>query len=163
MNLHEFEPYRRLTTRAEARAALDDTVSETTHALRMFDDRGEFYGFDRRPLIQGLAALMKRSPETRVSLVLHDTTFIVQRCPLLLELLRAFSPRLQVLRTDEAIRSFSRGLVIADEAVVLRRPHFDRPVTLIDYDEKAIAGAATLFEEILGHASPAVPGNHTGL
>ena len=107
MNLHDFEPYRRLTTRAEARAALDDTVSETIHTLRIFDDRGEFYGFDRRPLIAGWSALMKRSSETRVLVVLHDPAFVVQRCPLLLDLLRAFSPRLQVLQTDE--ESASRG------------------------------------------------------
>jgi hypothetical protein len=163
MNLNDFEPHRRLTTRTQARTALDDTVSESRRFLRIFDDRGEFYGLDRRPLIAGLVALLKRNSDNRVMLVLHDPSFVGQRCPRLCELIRTFSPRLQVLKTDPNIEGFSRGLVIADDAVVLRRPHFGQSYTFIDYDEKAISAAGTLFEEILGHATPVLPGQATGL
>lgn len=163
MKLHDFEPYRRLTTRSQARDALDQTLSETRHTLRLFDDRGEFFGFERRVFSETLFSLLAGNGEARVRLVLHETEHVERNCPRLVALVRSFSPRLQILRTDASIRGYSRGFVLADEAVVLRRAHFEQSLTFVDYDEKAIGAAATLFEEILGHATVAIGSHVTGL
>lgn len=163
MNFNDFEPTRRLTTRAQAREAFDATLGETTRFLRIVDDDGVFFGFERPQVAEALRALLRGSRDARVLVVLRDTAHWEKRCPMLAELLRTFAPRLSVLRVDESLRAWSRGLVIADEAVVLRRPQFGRPITYVDYDDKAIAAASSLFEEILGHAGQPLSGRPTGL
>lgn len=163
VKLNDFEPTRRLTTRTQAREAFDDTLAETQRFLRIFERDGEFFGFDRRSVAQALRALLRGDRNSRVSILLHDVRHIEQHCPLLLDLLRSFAPRLSVLRTSEGIRNYARGLVIADDRVVLRRPHFDQTVTYVDYDEKAIAAAAQVFEELLGHAGEPLSASATGL
>ncbi len=163
MKLNDFEPTRRLTTRAQAREAFDGTLAETHRFLRLFDRDGEFFGFERRSIAETLRTLLHSDRDSRVLILVHDVRHIEQHCPLLMELLRSFAPRLQVLRTSESIRHYARGLVIGDDRVVLRRPHFDQSVTYVDYDEKAIAAAAQVFEELLGHADEPLSGSVTGL
>jgi hypothetical protein len=163
MDLMDFQPHRRFGTRTEARAALDDTLSETRHFLRIFDDDGSFWGFERKTFSDALSALLRRHADHRVIIVLHDASHVARNCPRLVQLLRSFAPRLQVLGTDAEIRGYARGLVLSDDGVLLRRPHFGQAVTFIDYDEKAIAAAGALFEDILGHASQAIAPHTTGL
>lgn len=163
MKLNDFEPTRRLTTRAQAREAFDGTLAETRQFLRIFDRDGEFFGLDRRGAAEALRTLLRGDRDSRVLILVHEVRHIEQHCPLLMDLLRSFAPRLQVLRTSEGIRNYARGLVISDDRVVLRRPHFDQPVTYVDYDEKAIAAAAQVFEELLGHAGEPLSASVTGL
>ena len=163
MNQSDFEPTRKLTSRAQAREALDTTLGETRRFLRIFDLDGRFYGFERRTFAQALRTLLTHQGDARVLMVLHDTEHVEKHCPMVIQLLRSFSPRLSILTTSGEIRGFARGLVIADQAAVLRRPHFDHAVTYIDYDDKAIASAASLFEDILGHSTQTSLGQATGL
>ena len=162
MNPDSFQPRRRLTSRTAAREALDDTLSETRHSLRVFDDDGRFWGLDRRVVADTFGSLL-RIRDSHVLIVLHDTGFVERDCPALVDLVRDFGPRLRLLRTDDRIRAYSRGMVIADDRVVLRRPQFGQSLTVVDYEDASIAQASTLFEEILGSTIPGVSGRATGL
>jgi hypothetical protein len=163
MGSNDFNPNRRLTTRAQARNALEDCVSQVGQHLRVFDDRGEFYGLDRRALAEPLGHALRQKPALRITMVLHDTRHLVEKGARLIELVRAFEPRLQIYRTTGSVRSFARGLIVADQMVVLRRPHFDAAVTIVDYSPEAIAQAGSLFDELLVQSEPATLGAVTGL
>jgi hypothetical protein len=159
----DFQATRRLTTRAQARNALDDTIGQVRDRLCIFDDRGEFYGLDRRAVVEPLQQALRTHPGLRVTVLLHDPRYLQQRASRLLDTLRSFAPRIEVLQTTSAVRAFSRGLIIADTTVVLRRPHFDAAVTIVDYTPEAVAQASVLFEELRAHTEPAGLGNTTGL
>lgn len=163
MNPQDLQSYRRLDTRAAARDALDEILGRTQRSLRLIDDRGEFYGFDRARFAGTLQALLRRSRDASITLVLHDTGFVERDCPRLVDLLRRHAPRLRILQSAESARHFSRGFVLADDTVVLRRPHYDSAMTFVDFDERAVAEAAHLLEEIVGEAMPAAGLSVTGL
>lgn len=163
MGSNDFQPNRRLTTRAQARNALEDTVSQVRDRLCIFDDRGEFYGLDRRVFVDPIVQALREHPKMRVSIVLHDPRYLEVRGARLLEAIRSFSPRLEVHKTNSAVRAFAKGFVIADTMVVLRRPHFDAAVTVVDYAPEAVHQAAALFEELLANSEPASLASVTGL
>lgn len=163
MNPQDLQSYRRLDSRADARDALDQVLARTQRSLRLIDDRGEFYGFDRPRFAAALQALLRRSRDASATLVLHDTGFIERDCPRVVDLLRRYAPRLRILRSADTARHLNRGFVLADETVVLRRPHFDHPQTFVDFDEQGAAAAALLLEQIIGEAQPAAGLSVTGL
>jgi hypothetical protein len=163
MGSNDFQPNRRLTTRAQARNALEDTVSQVRDRLCIFDDRGEFYGLDRRVFVEPIVQALREHPKMRISIVLHDPRYLEVRGARLLEAIRSFSPRLEVHKTNSAVRAFAKGFVIADNMVVLRRPHFDAAVTVVDYAPEAVNQASNLFEELLANSEPASLAGVTGL
>lgn len=159
----DFQPRRRLASRAEARSVLDETVEQCRSALCIFDDRGEFYGFERLSFAIALAALLTRNRQASATIVVHDASYIERYCPRLVELLRQYGPQLRILQTEPSLHGFCRGLVIADHGVVLRRPHFEQSATFVDYEEQAVADARRLFDEIMQLARPAPCGQVAGL
>ncbi len=163
MNPQDLQSYRRLDTRTAAREAFDEILGRAQRSLRLIDDRGEFYGFDRPRFATALQALLRRSRDASITLVLHDSGFVERDCPRLVDLLRRHAPRLRILRSADSARHFSRGFVLADETVVLRRPHYDSALTFVDFDERAVAEAAHLLDEIVGEAMPAPGLSVTGL
>ena len=136
---------------------------EAFESYRRFDDRGEFWGLGRKAFADAAKALLGRHRDARITIVVHETAYLEQRCPRLVELLSLHGPRLHVLRTEPSVRSYSRGFVIADATVVLRRPHFDGSRVFVDFDETAVGGAANLFADLAGSALPGISSGVTGL
>lgn len=159
----DFNPHRKLTNRAEAQSVLDETIEQAGRQLRMFDDRGEYYGFERLSFAQALTGFLKRDSQAQATILLHDTAYAERHCPRLMDILRRFSPRLRILACDPSIRDYARGLIIADHGVLMTRPHFDRQVTFIDYEERAISSAQSLFAELEALAHPGIAARVTGL
>ncbi|HRO62111.1 MAG TPA: hypothetical protein PK177_23645 [Burkholderiaceae bacterium] len=163
MNLEDFESYRRFDTRSEALAGFDRIVGRTQRKLQLFDDSGEFWGLERKGFADAVQALLERHRDAAVTVVVHDPGFIERRCARLLALLRRRTPRLQVLRSDPSTRGFSRGIVIADATVVLRRPHFGQPRAFLDFGEAEVGAASALFAELVDGALPGITPSVTGL
>lgn len=159
----DLQGYRRIDTRSAARAAFDTIVARTQRSLRIADDRGEFYGFDRKPFADALEALLARSRDATIELVLHDPSFVERSCPRVVALLRRHWPRLRVLHSEESARGFPRGFVLADDTAVLRRPHHDSALTFVDFDDQAVAEARALLDELAAGATVAIGANTTGL
>lgn len=159
----DFGARRRLDDRASCRSAFDTLLEETRQTLKMFDDDGQFLGYERKSVADALSGLLKGRGDASITIVLRDTGFVERDCPRLMMLLHAFAPRLSILGAEPSLRLYDRGLVIADRSAVIRRPSFEQRFAIIDYDEKAVAEADHLFEQILGQAGPPLPGHATGL
>lgn len=159
----DFNPRRKLASRAQARQVLDDTIEQCSNRLSVFDDRGEFYGFERLSFAIALATFLSHSRTATATIIVHDASYIERRCPRVVELLGQYGPQLRILQTDPQLHSFCCGLVIADHGVVLRRPHFDQATTFLDYDEQAVVDANRLLDEIKLLTRPAAIGQVTGL
>lgn len=159
----DFNPHRKLDGRAQAQSVLDETIEQSHRFVRIFDDRGEFYGFSRLSFAIALAAFLTRDKQAQAIIVLHDCDYVEKRCPRITEMLRRYGSQLKILKTDDSIRGFARGMVIGDHGVLMSRPHFDQPSTFVDYDEKAVATAQSLFAEIEQITKPGLSGQITGL
>ncbi len=159
----DLQSYRRIETRGEARAAFDGLVARAQRSVRIADVRGDFYGFERKVFAEALEALLSRSRDAAVELVLHDASFVERHCPRVVALLRRRWPRLRVLRSDPSVREYPRGFALVDECVVLRRPHHDSALTFVDFDEGAVSEARTLLDELAAGATVAIGPSTTGL
>lgn len=155
--------HQRIDTRAGARSAFDTALESAQRLVRIFDRDGVFYGFERAEVAQRIDALARRSRDARLQIVLQHTRHVRERCPRLLEAMRHHGGRIEIHRLADEMRPFERGFVLVDDAVVLRRPHFDRSVTYWDVDEQEIAAAGRLFEELLGYSASRMDVNVTGL
>ena len=163
MNPQDLQSYRRIEGRNEARAAFDGIVARAQRSLRIADDRGEFYGFDRKIFADALEALLGRGRDTTVEIVLHDAGFVERSCQRVVALLRRHWPRLRVLRSEESAREYPRGFVLVDDRVVLRRQHNEGALTMVDFDEEAVAQACGLLDELVAGATVAIGASTTGL
>ncbi len=159
----DLQQYRRLATRGEAREAFDRIVARTQRSLYVADDRGEFLGLDRKSFADALEALFGRTRDASARIVVHDASFIERSCPRLLRLLQLRSSQFAILRSDESVRSYPRAFVLADDTVVLRRPHHDSAASFVDFDDAAVAQARELIGELVAGALPAVRPVATGL
>lgn len=155
--------YQRFDSRMRSISALDTALEGARRRVRIFDDRGDFYGFDRRAFAESLDGLLRRNREADVLIVLRDTDFVQRHCPRLLDLMVRHGSRIRVLKIAGSVRGFARGFAVVDDSVVLRRPHFEQAVTFWDVDEKAIAAAHGVIDELLQHAGTVLSPHVTGL
>jgi hypothetical protein len=155
--------YRKLSFRSDTRAGFDEALSLAHYRLRLFDRDGELYGLDRKEVAEQLDRFLSAEADSECTIVLHDPTFLVQRCPRIVDLARQFAHKFQILQSDADIKHFSRGMVIVEKALVLRRPHFDHPTTFWDEDAAEVQGALLLFDEVVEKSDPAVSATVTGL
>ena len=163
MHPEDFVSYRRFETRSEALAGFDRVVARTQRQLQLFDDSGEFWGLERKVFADAVQALLERHRDATVTIVVHDPGYIERRCARLIALLARRTPRLRVLRSDPSARAFSRGIVIADATVVLRRPNFDHPRVFLDFGEVEVGAASALFADLVDSALPGIAPSVTGL
>lgn len=155
--------YQRFESRTHAVSAFDTAIEGAMRQVRIFDDRGDFYGFDRRPFAEAIGALLRRNRQAEVLIVLRDVEFVERHCPRLLELLTRYGQRIRILQVVGSVRRFARGFVTIDDSVVLRRPHFEQAITFWDIDERAIVAAHALIDELLEHSRAGVSAHVTGL
>lgn len=155
--------YQRFDSRMHAISAFDTALEGARRRVRIFDDRGDFYGFDRHEFAEAIDRLLRRSRDAEVLVVLRDANFVQRHCPRLMELMVRHGGRIRVLEVAGSVRGFARGFVVVDDSVVLRRPHFEQAVTFWDIDEKAIAAAHGVIDELLQHAATPISPHVTGL
>ena len=159
----DFNPHRKLGSRAQAQAVMDETIEQSSKFIRIFDDRGEFYGFERVSFSNALSHFLTRDRQAQAIIVVHDIAHIEKYCPRVNQISRRFSPQLRIFLTDESIRGFARGMVIADHGVLMTRPHFSQSATFVDYDEKSVSNALGVFAELSQLSELALSGTSSGL
>ena len=155
--------YQRLEGLADARAAFVAEVAGARHELRVFERDISFWDLDGAAACGALDAFLRSSQYARATLILHDTSALEGRAVRLPAIIERFAPRLQVRVTDPEIRSYALGVTIIDESAILRRPHFDRALAVLDRDPAAVAAGAKLFAELLERSSAAPAPRATGL
>jgi hypothetical protein len=159
----DFNPHRKLASRAQAQAVLDETVVQSRHVLSIFDDRGEFYGLERRAFALALSSFLSQDRRAQAIVIVQDIGHIERHCARINDLVRRFSPQLRIFVTDESLRHYARGMVIGDHGVLMSRPQFGQAATFVDYDEKAVANAQSLFTEISKSSQLVFSGSASGL
>ncbi len=159
------EPQRSaLSTRQEYREALERLTALAERELRIFDPDFSDLEINSQQMCELLRAFLLRGRNNRLYIAVHDTEYIRNYCPRLLELLRQFSDRVFIHQTQGEAASVQDCLVLADKLHFVRRPVYAQPrATLALNDEKESQGIYLRFSEIWDSSFPAVAATTSGL
>lgn len=154
----------RLDTVAAQTAAIDELIALAQHKLQVFDIDLSQTGWNTAARAANLAAFLRRTPAARIDLIVHDTRWLEQSCPRLVDLVRRYSTAITVYQTGPEARVAMDPLVIADGRHFLHRFHIDQPRASLVIDNSQLAGPlVTRFEEIWATGEPGVAGTVLGL
>ena len=154
----------RLDTVASQIAAIDELIGLAQHKLQVFDVDLSQTGWNTAARASNLAAFLRRTPAARMDLILHDTRWLEQACPRLIDLVRRYSTAITVYKTGTEARVAMDPLVIADGRHFLHRFHIDQPRASLVINDSQLAGPLVArFEEIWATGEPGVAGTVLGL
>lgn len=156
--------HRKLEGLLEYEQAIDQVLRLAQHQLRIFNFnlRGEGYNSPAR--IEALQNFLLMNRANRLMIILHDTDYLTQDCPRMINLLRQFSHAISIFHTIDEARSISDPFIIADNAHYLHRFHHDNPRSLLALnDPEGTLELVRRFNAIAESSEPAVPPTTLGL
>ena len=151
------------TVRAQV-AAIDRLVALARSTLRVFDVDLSQGGWSRIERTAALAALLRRSRDVRVQIIVHDTRYLEASCPRLLGLLRQASESMRIYRTGREARPAMDPLVLVDGCHFLHRFHIDQPRAALGIEQPGLVRPLLQrFDEIWATGEPGVGASVLGL
>jgi hypothetical protein len=154
----------RLDTVATQIVAIDTLIDLAGERLLVFDRDLSEGGWSGARRAERLVAFLRRSRNSRLSIIVHEPRYLEASCPRLADLLKVYSHAMQVWRTGPDARGAMDALVIADDRHFLHRYHVDQPRATLAIDLPAAAKPLVArFEEIWATGEPALGGSVLGL
>lgn len=139
-----------LTSRRDYESALEAVLGQAQHKLCIFDPDLSFGGFETAGNVERLKALLVKNPAAKVTLILHDTRCLLDRCPRLLLLMQRYQHAISVYETNDEAKRVHDSFVLADDYAYLRRFHVDQVRFKYSLKDDATARLLGLrFEELL--------------
>jgi len=153
-----------LSTRKEYRDAFARLIAIAERELRIFDPDFSDLEINSPQTAELLRAFLLRSRANRLYIAVHDTDYIRNYCPRLLDLLRQFSDRMFIHQTQGEAARVQDCFVLADQRHVVRRPVRAQPRGALRLnDEQECQGMHLRFSEIWDCSFPAVSATTAGL
>ncbi len=153
-----------LSTRKEYLEALDRLIGLAQRELRILDADFSELKIDSPRTQELLSAFLLRGRDNRLYIAVHDADYIRNHCPRLLDLLRRFSDRMFIHRTEGDAARAQDSLVLADRLHFVRRPVQAQPRAALKLnDEQESQGMYLRFSEIWDSSVPVVPATTSGL
>ena len=153
-----------LTTRKEYREALAQLIELAQQELRILDADFSDLDINSPKKYELLRAFMLRGRNNRLYIAVHNTDYIRNYCPRLLNLLRQFSDRMFIHQTQGEAASAQDSLALADKLHFVRRPVQAQPrAALRLYDDEESQGMYLRFSEIWDSSFPAISATTSGL
>ena len=153
-----------LSTRKEYRDALARLIGMAQREVRIFDPDFSDLEINSPQTYELLRAFMLRARNNQLYIVAHNTGYIRNYCPRLLNLLRQFSDCMFIHQTQGEATSAQDSLVLADKLHFVRRPVQAQPrATLRLNDDQESQGMHLRFSEIWDNSFPAVSATTSGL
>ncbi len=160
---HE-KQHRTVNGEADYEAAIDVVVAAAQRTLHIFDADLTCGGYGGLKRFESLRDFISRGQANQIVLVLHETDYLTARCPRLMNLLRVYSHRILIQKTQEHARLASDPFVVADGSHFVHRFHRDDARGLLALNDHA--GARQLeerFSQLLEASHPAVSATTLGL
>jgi hypothetical protein len=137
-------------------AALDRLCELAQHELIVFEKNYENTGFNADARYNTLRTFLLASPNNRLHLLAHSTSYLVQYCPRIMMLLRQFAHSMQIYQTPLHLQRVSEPFAVADQTHYVRRFHFDDPRGIFAQNDPQ--GARMLHSRFLEMWSASHPG-----
>lgn len=139
-----------LTSRRDYESAVSTVLGQAQHRLCIFDPDLSFGGFEAADNVEQLTNLLVKNPAAKVTLILHDTRYLLDRCPRLQPLMQRYQHAISVYETNDEGKRVHDSFVLADRHACLRRFHVDQIRFKYSLNDAATARLLELrFEELL--------------
>lgn len=144
--------------------ALQLVIAQATDHLLIFDQdlsRGDYKSILRYQAIQ---QFLSQSTQSKLTIILHQDTFLTTQCPRLMELLLTYGHKMTVYITNDSAKIAKDCFVIADDVHYVKRIHIDH--ARFKYalnDAESCAGLRMRFNELLEETAHTVSATHLGL
>ncbi len=145
-------------------AALNLVIAAAKHELLIFDEdfsKGDYASRNRFELVR---AFLAKGRQNLLMLVLHDTTYFTQYCPLLHGLLETYGHVMTVYETNDQAKVAKDCFVIADQMHYLRRFHIAQARFKYAFNDAETANMLNMrFNELLQATSRHISITNLGL
>jgi hypothetical protein len=144
--------------------AIDLIITHANNTLMIFDQDlklGEYASIIR---YENIKRFLNRDAHTRLTMVLHDSDYLIKYCPRLYSLLETYGHKITVYLTNDAAKVAKDCFIIADGQHYVRRVHIDH--ARFKYALNDIESSASLmmrFNELLDETTMTVSPTQLGL
>ena len=145
-------------------AGLDLVIARATNELLIFDQdfmRGDYTTLHRFELIK---QFLSDAPLSKLTIILQNSDFFVNKCPLFFELLSTYGHKMTVYETNDSAKIAKDCFVIADKLHYLRRFHIDQARFKFAFDDAdECANLRMRFDELMDETTETVSATNLGL
>ena len=144
--------------------AIELILRNAQNELRIFDQdlsHGDFSSKNKHELLQ---AYLANNLNSRLTIILQDTSFFKEKCPRLFNLLATYSHKMTVLETNATAKHAKDCFILADGLHYIKRIHIDQArfrYALNDMESVELLGSR--FDELLEATQDQVSVNTIGL
>ena len=145
-------------------AGLDLVIARATNELLIFDQdfmRGDYTTLHRFELIK---QFLSNKPLSKLTIILQNIVFFVNKCPLFFELLSTYGHKMTVYETNDSAKIAKDCFLIADKLHYLRRFHIDQARFKFAFDDAdECANLRMRFDELMDETTETVSATNLGL
>lgn len=145
-------------------SAIEHVMRLASREILIFDadlSRGDFASLQR---VATLRSFLAGGRHNKLLILLHDTSYLTQRCPRLLQLMRLFSHAFAVHQTGEEAQHARDSFVLVDGAHLVHRFHVDHARFRYCVDDPAATRPLReRFDQIMETATQSVSATTLGL
>src|SRR5437763_17119799 len=154
----------RLDTVSQQTAAIDTLIALAQERIRVFDVNLSHTGWNSPARADALAHFVRATPNARLEIIVHDTTWMEASCPRLMTLLRRYGHAMTIYKTGAGARAAMDPLIIVDGQHFLHRYHINQPrATLCIGMPQSARSLVTRFDEIWATGEPGLAPTVLGL
>jgi hypothetical protein len=155
--------HERLETIAAQVAALDDLVRLARRTIRVFDIDLSEMGWNDVARADALLAFLRRSPQVRLEIIVHDTRFFEGYCARLQNLCRLYGHSITLCNTGPEAKSARDPLTIVDARHFLHRFDAEQPRAAFGIEQpRAVVPLIHRLDEIWATREANLPGSLLG-
>jgi hypothetical protein len=144
--------------------AINLILKSAQHKLLIFDQdlsRGNFASLEKSAVFQNF---LSTNIASQLTIILHDASFLQNKCPRLLSLLEVYGHKMRVHITNTSVKHAKDCFILADDAQYIKRIHIDQARFKYAFDDLQSAEALNnRFMELLDATTDTVTPKPLGL
>ena len=130
--------------------AINIVLANAHHELLIFDQdltHGDFISVQKYELLR---EFLSKNINSRLTIILQNTTFFQEKCPRLSNLLSVYGHKMTVYETNDSAKHAKDCFVLADDKHYIKRIHIDQARFKYALDDPASVDVLNLrFNELL--------------
>ncbi|OYY50372.1 MAG: hypothetical protein B7X98_01775 [Methylophilaceae bacterium 17-43-7] len=144
--------------------AIELVIQQAQNTLYIFDQDFSHGDYASVLRYQSLQQFLSRDAHTLLTIVLHQSDYLVTQCPRLMELLTTYGHKMTVYTTNDSAKVAKDCFVIADEMHYVKRIHIDQARFKYALDDADTCASLHMrFNELLEETSYTLSPTQLGL
>ena len=137
--VEELQPNQIMLGERNYEAATALILGRARRELRVFDPNFSRGGYQSLKVHDLLSDFLAADRQNRLTIIVHDSQFLISQCPRLMHLLRQHAHAMSIHMTEGRVKSAQDAFVLADDGDYLHRFHIDHARFKYVLDDKVAA------------------------